>query len=63
MMWMDEIQSAIDDEKNDIEKYMRLSEEAEAAGLHEAAAILRDISHDEQTHHLFLNHILDENGE
>lgn len=51
------IEASIKEEADDKAKYLAWADKAEASGLYHTAGILRDIAHEESTHHDMLIHI------
>jgi rubrerythrin len=52
------IEASIKEEAEDKAKYLAWADKAEQAGYHHTAGMLRDIAHEEHTHHEALEHIL-----
>lgn len=51
------IEASMKEEADDKAKYLAWADKAEAAGHYHTAGILRDIAHEESTHHEALEHI------
>lgn len=60
MEWKEKLKVHLVEEGRDHSEYLDLAGMAERDGCHEAAAILRDIAHDEHTHHRFIEEMMHE---
>lgn len=59
MSWNEEMHKHMLEENNGYDEYMRLAEMAEADGHHDKAGVLRDIAHEEKTHHELLYEMME----
>lgn len=60
MSWIEMLHGHVAEEATDHAEYMKIAEEAEAAGCCHEAGVLRDIAHEEKIHHKLLAEIAGE---
>ena len=58
MSWKDLLHQHISEESQDRDMYLELAKQAEAEGCCHQAGVLRDIAHEEHTHHKLLSEML-----
>ena len=58
--WMTTLHKHLDGEGKDHDEYMKLAEMAEADGCFCEAGVLRDIAHEEHTHHKLIMEMLED---
>lgn len=58
MTWKEMLHGHLVAESADHDEYMKIADEAEAAGCHHEAGVLRDIADEEHMHHKLLHEIV-----